>query len=96
MAQIDIDIKKIRTANYSLPNQKTELDSIRRGLGLMRWKIPKEIQNEKEIGDRIIRIIEELERLESEMDDIYLTTNVAVKNYMENENGLVRKASLFK
>lgn len=49
MAEINIDMKKVRNANYNLPSVISSLSVKKRDINMMKWRIPSEIQNRRNI-----------------------------------------------
>ena len=96
MVEIRIDIKKVRNANYNFPSIISGLSAQKRNLGLLKWRIPSEIQNKKAISDRLNAIFEEMDKAERQMNDIYKVTTSAVTQYTDMENTLNQNASKFK
>lgn len=95
MAAIDIDIKKVRNANYNLPPMISNLSVQRRYLNMLRWRIPSEIQDRRNIRERLDHILREIDRAEQQMNDIYKVTESAAAQYANVETNLTANASRF-
>lgn len=95
MAAIDIDIKKVRNANYNLPPMISNLSVQRRYLNMLRWRIPSEIQDRRNIRERLDHILREIDRVEQQMNDIYKVTESAAAQYANVETNLTANASRF-
>lgn len=95
MAAIDIDIKKVRNANYNVPPMMSNLSAQKRYINMLKWRIPSEIQDRKEIRERLSAAGRELERIEQQLNDIYKVTGSAVVQYMDMETKLTANASRF-
>lgn len=95
MAEIKIDIKKVRNANYDLPSIISSLSSQKRNISMLKWRIMSEIQDRRNIGGRLDSAIREMDRIEQQLDDIYKVTGSAVTQYMNMETRLTANASKF-
>lgn len=95
MAGIRLDIKKVRSTNTTLPPLATKLSGIKRGLGLLRWRIPDNIQEEIRMKERIEELLREIERAEAEINEIYTVTNSSIAQYMNVEERLSANAERF-
>lgn len=85
MSHIKIDMKKIRSANSTLPSIGMTVGEVKRGMGMMRWRIPEEIQNENQIKQRIVDVINEIGKLEEQINEVYKVTNNCVSQYLNAE-----------
>lgn len=92
MADIHIDIKKVRNANYNLPPMLSNLSAQKRYVNMLKWRIPSEIQDRKNIRERLDSILREMDRAEQRLNDIYRVTGNAVTQYMDMENKLTANA----
>ena len=95
MAEIKIDIKKVRNANYDLPSIISNLSAQKRNISMLKWRIQSEIQDRRNIGGRLDSAIREMDRIEQQLDDIYKVTGSAVTQYMNMETRLTANASKF-
>lgn len=96
MAAINIDIKKVRNANYSLPPMISNLSAQKRYINMLKWRIPSEIQDRRKIRKRLNSILREIDRAEQQLNDIYKVTGSAVTQYMNMETNLTVNASMFR
>lgn len=95
MAAINIDIKKVRNANYNVPPMMSNLSAQKKYINMLKWRIPSEIQDRREIRERLSAAGRELERIEQQLNDIYKVTGSAVVQYMDMETKLTANASRF-
>ena len=95
MAEINIDIKKVRNANYNLPPMISSLSAQKKYVNMLKWRIPSEIQDRRNIRERLNSILRELDRAEQQLNDIYKVTGSAVTQYMNMEANLTTNASRF-
>lgn len=87
---LKFDIKRVRMANYALPTQLAKIAGIKRGIGLLRWRIPEQIRNKRDIGSRVNLLYRQLAEIETEINRIYEVTNQSLYQYanMEEKNTL--------
>lgn len=95
MASIDIDIKKVRNANYDLPPIISNLSAQKKYISMLKWRIPSEIQDRRDIRGRLDAALRELDRAGQQLDSIYRVTGSAVVQYMDMETRLTDNASKF-
>lgn len=95
MSRIQIDIKKVRTASYTLPSMAGKAENVKRSMSLLRWRIPGEVQDQRDIRNRVNNIISELGRVEEELNDIYKITEHCLYQYMNTEEKNYNNASKF-
>lgn len=95
MSAIQIDIKKVRNANYNLPPMVSNLSAQKKYISMLKWRIPSEIQDRRNIRERLNAVLRELERAEQQLNDIYKVTGSAVTQYMNMETNLTVNASRF-
>lgn len=95
MTAINIDIKKVRNANYSLPPMISNLSAQKKYINMLKWRIPSEIQDRRNIRERFHFILQEMDRAEQQLNDIYRVTGSAVAQYMNMENKLTVNSSRF-
>lgn len=95
MAEINIDIKKVRNANYNLPPMISSLSAQKKYVNMLKWRIPSEIQDRRNIRERLNSILREMDRAEQQLNDIYKVTGSAVTQYMNMETNLTANASRF-
>lgn len=95
MAAINIDMKKVRNANYNLPPMISNLSVQKKYINMLKWRIPSEIQDRRNIRERLHSILRELDRAEQQLNDIYKVTGSAVTQYMNMETNLTANASRF-
>ena len=77
-------------ANYALPTQLAKIAGIKRGIGLLRWRIPEQIRNKRDIERRVNLLYRQLAEIETEINRIYEVTNQSLYQYanMEEKNTL--------
>ena len=73
MAEINIDMKKVRNANYNLPSVISSLSVQKRDINMMKWRIPSEIQNRRNIQGRLNSILREIEKVEQQLSLIHIS-----------------------
>lgn len=95
MAAINIDVKKVRNTNYNLPPMISNLSAQKRYVNMLKWRIPSEIQDRKNIRERLNSILREMDRAEQQLNDVYKVTGSAVTQYMNTETKLTANASRF-
>ena len=95
MADINIDLKKMRNASAKLAAKEYMFSNVRRTVSLSRWKLPEEIKQKKEISKRIEQVLKQLQKAEQMMHEIKTTTNSSISQYMQMENGLTENAKKF-
>lgn len=95
MAAIRIDIKRIRNANCNLPSMISNLSIQKKYVNLLKWRIPTEIQDRRNIRERLSLVLREMDRAEQQLNDIYRMTGSAVSQYMDMETRLTANASRF-
>ncbi|MDE6015304.1 MAG: hypothetical protein K2H41_06400 [Acetatifactor sp.] len=95
MAAINIDMKKVRNANYNLPPMISNLSVQKKYISMLKWRIPSEIQDRRNIRERLNSILQEMDRAEQQLNDIYKVTGSAVTQYMSMETTLTANASRF-
>ena len=95
MGTTKIDIKKVRSANYNLPSMISSLSAQKKVVSMMKWRIPSEIQDRRNIRERLQTILREIEKSEQQLNEIYKVTGSAVTQYMNLEDRLTANASRF-
>lgn len=95
MPAIKIDIKKVRNANYNLPPMISNLSIQKKNVNMLKWRVPSEIQDRKNIRERFHSVLRELDKAEQQLDDIYKITGSAVAQYMNMETNLTVNAAKF-
>ncbi len=95
MSEIRIDLKKVRKANYNLPAVVSNLSSQKRYVNMIRWRVPSEIQERREIQKRLDEILKRIEKEEERIQEIYKVTGSAVQQYVNLETTLTENASKF-
>ena len=96
MAEIKIDLKKLQNANYSIPSVLSGLAAQKRYLNLLKWRIPTDVQNKKQIRKQLDACIKELVEIEEQINDIYKVAKNAVTQYSNVEKRINKNASQFK
>lgn len=95
MAEIKIDLKKVRNANHDLPPMMSNLSERRRYLGRLKGRIPSEIQGRRDIGGRLDSVLREMDRAERQLGEVYRVTGSAVTQYRNMETNLTANAARF-
>ena len=95
MSDINIDLRKMRNASAKLATKEYMFSNLRRTMGLIRWKLPEEIKQKKEIDKRIEKILKQIQTAEELMHDIKTTTNSCISQYAQAENRLTENANKF-
>lgn len=96
MAEIKIDVKKLRNANYDVPPMVSNLAAQKRYLNMLKWRIPAEIQNRRNIRDRLDQALQELDKAERQLDEVYRMTGSAIAQYRDVEKKITENASKFR
>lgn len=96
MADINIDFRGIRNATYKLPSIIADIERISRNVGLLKWRIPEEIQGRREVGTRINKANDEMGSIKRKLEDIQRTMENIVVQGIERENKLTANAVKFK
>lgn len=94
--KININLNMAREINYSFPSLITKTIGIKRGIALLRWRVPDIIADEKQIGIRIDGIRNELDSLTDEMQRLYEKINMCIDGYVEAEQRNDNNSSQFK
>lgn len=95
MAAINFDIKKVRNANYNLPPMISNLSAQKKYVSMLKWRIPSEIQDRRNIRERLNAVLREMDKAEQQLNEIYKVTGSAVTQYMNMETNLTANASRF-
>lgn len=95
MAEIKFDIKKVRNANYEIPPMLSNLSVQKRNINMLKWRISEDIQNRRNIRQRLDAILREMEWAEQQIGDIYRVTGSAVAQYSNLEAKLTANAAEF-
>ncbi len=93
MADIKIDIKRVRNANYAVPAMISSLDRSERAINLMKWRIPEEIQERRDIKNRLALIVRKMKQAESKLGEFYKFTEDSINRYLETDRGLNNQAN---
>lgn len=95
MAAIKFDIKKVRNANYELPPMLSNLFVQKKNINMLKWRISDEIQDRRNIRQRLEAILREMERAEQQLNDVYRVAGSAVTQYSNMETKLTANAAKF-
>ena len=95
MEAIKINMNKIQNANYDLPPLISNLSEQIRYINLLKWRIQPGIQDRKYIRERLHSIVQELDRAEQMLRDIYEMAGSAVEKYKNIDTKLTTAASKF-
>lgn len=95
MAEIDIDIRKMKTIVMKMSSKESVLDESRRSLALLRWKLPEEMTKKQEIDNRISNVLLQIDRIRNMMQDIRSTSNECVMQYLSAETKNVNNIDKF-
>ena len=95
MPTININIKKVRNANYNLPSMISNLSTQKKYISMLKWRLPSEMQDRRGIRERLDSILREMDKAERQLNDIYKVTGSAVTQYMDMETKLTVNASKF-
>ena len=96
MERIEIHLRELKAANQRMPVALSSIDSIKRNVNLLRWRIPAEIQERRDIRHRLEQIIKAIDETERKMQDIYAVTDSAVFQYAKTDRELKKNAESFK
>ncbi len=92
MADVSIDIKRVRNTNYAVPGMLSSLDRSEKSVNMLKWRIPGEVQNRRDIRNRLAAIVRDISRAEEMLGKIYRITEEGINQYSETERRLDRKA----
>lgn len=95
MAAVNFDIKKVRNANYELPTMLSNLSVQARNINMLKWRISDDIQDRRNIRQRLDVILREMERAEQQLGDVYRVAGSAVTQYANTETRLTENATKF-
>ncbi len=96
MSEIYIDLKEVRNINHSISLAASKISVEKKKLGMLRWTIPGEIMDQKDIRNRLDAEIKRLERAELALNEIHRVTAAAVSMYTKNEEKLTDSAAFIK
>lgn len=88
MATININMRDVKNANSLLPSIKNQISSVERGVGLLRWRVPEELQNNRNVKDRLNNMVQDLRDVEQRLGEVYSVVNEAVYQYQTMEQNL--------
>lgn len=88
MPDIHIDIKKVRNSNYSVPSMVAGLERSDRMLGLLRWRIPEEVQSRRDLGNRLEKAVKDMKRAEEMLTEVYAFTEKVINQYTDVDRAL--------
>lgn len=95
MSAINIDIRKVRNANYELPPIISNLSAQKRYVNMLKWILLSEIQDRRHIRERIDFVLREMEKAEQQITEIYKVTGNVVTQYGIMEINLMANADGF-
>ena len=95
MSAINIDIRKVRNANYELPPIISNLSAQKRYVNMLKWILLSEIQDRRHIRERIDFVLREMEKAEQQITEIYKVTGNGVTQYGIMEINLMANADGF-
>ncbi len=90
-----MDFRMVRNANLALPGMISKVSGVKRGTGLLKWRIPQEIQEKYEIEERMVRVNEDLTEIIEMMNRLYAQVNSSLEQYMNIEEKNNINASKF-
>ena len=95
MSAINIDIRKVRNANYELPPIISNLSAQKRYVNMLKLILLSEIQDRRHIRERIDFVLREMEKAEQQITEIYKVTGNVVTQYGIMEINLMANADGF-
>lgn len=95
MTDIYINFEKIHRASSYLSSKSYLFFSIRRTVGLSRWKLPDKVKKQKNVENRIEEIMRQLQIAEQLMNEMKTVTNSCISQYMNAENVNTDNANKF-
>ena len=95
MAAINVDMKKIKNANYNLPSMISSIDTQKRYVNMLKWRIPSEIQDRRGIRERLNSVSRELDKAQQMLSGVYNVTGSAMTQYANMEKTLTENAARF-
>ena len=95
MRKTDINISKTRSANYLLPPVISMLESEKKSISLLKWRIAPEVQGRRNLTGRLNAAVREMEYIAKKLNDIYEVTESALLQLEKTENALNDNISKF-
>lgn len=95
MERIEIHLRELKAANQRMPSALSSIENIKRNVSLLRWRIPAEIQERRDIRVRLEAVLEELVSAEKKLQGIYTVTDSAITQYMNTDGELKKNAESF-
>lgn len=91
MSKISINLTNVNKANSQIPGYLIVLESVKRELDLLKWRLDKEIMQQRDMSERYNRILLEIRKVEEELNDIHNVISSALIQYEQVENTLVNE-----
>lgn len=85
MTEFYIDYKNLKNVNCLLPNIVASINSTRRNIGVLRWRIPEELLNKRNLRNRLDTVCKRLQHIEQKVNSIYNFTNNCIMQYKNVE-----------
>lgn len=95
MADIKIDLKKVRDANAKVPGMISSLEGSERKTGLLKWRIPEDIQSRTDVKARLDSVVSDMEKAERMLKEIKETVGGAVTSYSNADKRRNKEAAKF-
>ena len=85
MAIIDINLDEVNSANAQFPRYITILNSTKRELEILRWKLDEELMNCGNMKERYKFILRQISEVEEKMNNVHNFITSALRQYKEME-----------
>ena len=93
MSNVQINLKEVRKIDHAVSNISSRILGEKKKLGMVRWTIPDDIMDRKDIRSRLDSVIDRLSRVEVSLDELHRVMTESIVNYVNNENRLSYDAS---
>lgn len=95
MASIDINFREVKKAGYRLPTITSRLESAKREVGLLRWRVPEDILSKNDIQVSMESLVTELENISEKIMQINSLTENVVTTYLNTDMRLLNDLERF-
>lgn len=95
MANVCIDLKRVRETNSSMPGMISSIEGAKRKAGLLKWRIPEEVQARRNVKSRLENSVSDIERAERLLKEIKKVVGDAVIQYSNADAKMAAEANKF-
>lgn len=88
--RIEVDIKKVKSANHSFATSSAIVEEVVKNLNLLKWRIPKDALDRRNVKVRLDMVSVELNRIQQDIEEIYKVVNASMDRYEEADNKTVK------